>query len=270
MSPVPTAGCGADAPARHGLRARARRDHHAAVTLALLHGFGHTPASWAEVRAALRTPAVECPLPGHDPRWPVAAGWDATIAALAARVPADAIAVGYSLGARLALGLLAEGRVRAALLIGVNPGLADPAERAARVVADAAWAARLRAEGTAAFLAAWEAQPIFATAARAPAAMRARRRAARAALDPIALADAMTALGLGAMPDLADALVARADRARLIVGADDAKFTAIAAALAARAPALDPTVIARSGHDPTLEHPTALAAAIDALVAALG
>lgn len=246
-----------------------RRDHHAAVTLALLHGFAHTAASWAEVRAALRTPAGDCPLPGHDPRWPVAAGWDATIAALAARVPADAIAVGYSLGARLALGLLAADRVRAAILIGVNPGLADPAERAARVVADAAWAARLRAEGTAAFLDAWEAQPIFATAARAPAVVRERRRAARAALDPAGLADAMTALGLGAMPDLADALLARADRARLIVGADDAKFTAIAAALAARAPALGPTVIAASGHDPTLEQPAALAAAIDALTAAL-
>jgi 2-succinyl-6-hydroxy-2,4-cyclohexadiene-1-carboxylate synthase len=252
------------------LRARAGRDHHAAVTLALLHGFGHPPASWAEVRAALRAPAIDCPLPGHDPRWPVADGWAATLAALAARVPADAIAVGYSLGARLALGLLAADRVRAAILIGVNPGLADPAERAARVAADAAWAARLRADGTAAFLDAWEAQPIFATAARAPAAVRDRRRAARAALDPAALADAMTALGLGAMPDLADALVARAARARLIVGADDAKFTAIAAALAARAPALGPTIIADSGHDPTLEQPAALAAAIDALAAALG
>ena len=239
------------------------------MTLALLHGFGHPPASWAEVRAALRAPAIDCPLPGHDARWPVAGGWDATLAALAARVPADAIAVGYSLGARLALGLLAADRVRAAILIGVNPGLADPAERAARVTADAAWAARLRADGTAAFLDAWEAQPIFATATRAPAAVRDRRRTARAALDADALADAMTALGLGAMPDLADALIVRADRARLIVGADDAKFAAIASTLATGAPALGPTVIAGSGHDPTLEQPAALAAAIDALVAAL-
>ncbi|MBK9036184.1 MAG: hypothetical protein IPL61_33900 [Myxococcales bacterium] len=121
----------------------------------------------------------------------------------------------------------------------------------------------------AAFLAAWEAQPIFATAARADADVRAARRAARAALDPRALADALDVLGLGAMPDLADALVARAARARLVVGADDGTFRQRAVELAARAPALGPTVVDGSGHDPTLERPAALAAIIDALAGSL-
>jgi hypothetical protein len=62
------------------------------------------------------------------------------------------------------------------------------------------------------------------------------------------------------MPDLTDALVARADRAHLIAGADDAKFVAIARGLAARGLSLD--VLAGSGHDPTLEAPRALAAAV--------
>lgn len=231
--------------------------------LVLLHGFAQTPASWRQVAEALPYPVTLCPNPGHSPDLPLGADWAATIALLAARIPRDATVVGYSLGARLALGLLAEDAIAAAVLIGVNPGLADTGagdgdgadERTARRALDAAWAERLRRDGTAGFLDAWEAQPIFATAARAPQAIRDARRAARARLDPHALADAMEVLGLGAMPDLRAPLLARADRARLIVGADDAKFRAVAAALG-----LPTTIIAHSGHDPTLEAPVALAA----------
>jgi 2-succinyl-6-hydroxy-2,4-cyclohexadiene-1-carboxylate synthase len=236
------------------------------VTVVLLHGFAHTPASWREVidalAPALDEPLFACPNPGHSADVAVGAGWAATIDALAARVPPDAIAIGYSLGARLALGLLARDAVAAAVLIGVHPGLDDEAERAARRAADARWSALLRTGGTAAFLDAWEAQPIFATAARAPAAVRAERRAARARLDAAGLADAMDVLGLGAMPPLGAALAARADRAHLIAGADDAKFRALAEALP---PAR--TIIPASGHDVTLEAPAALAAALTGAIA---
>jgi 2-succinyl-6-hydroxy-2,4-cyclohexadiene-1-carboxylate synthase len=200
----------------------------------------------------------------------VGADWEATIAGLAARMPREAIVVGYSLGARLALGLLARDAIRGAVLIGVNPGLADEEERAARRRADAAWAARLRREGTVAFLEAWEAQPVFATAARVEATARAARRAARERLAAEGLAAAMEVLGLGAMPDLGDALVARADRARLVVGADDGKFRQIAEGLAARARALGPAIVDGSGHDPTLEQPAALARAIEDAIAGWG
>ncbi|MBE7448907.1 MAG: hypothetical protein HS111_08430 [Kofleriaceae bacterium] len=103
-----------------------------------------------------------------------------------------------------------------------------------------------------------EAQPLFATQVRAPAA-RARRRQERAALDPGGLAAAREVLGLGAMPDLRPALAARAGRARLVVGADDARFLAIARTLAHASPELRCDVVDGSGHDPTLEAPRALA-----------
>ena len=235
------------------------------MVLCLLHGFAQPPAAWADVVSALAaTDLVLCPTPGHDPALPVRAGWDQAIADLAARIPAGAIAVGYSFGARLALGLLAAEAVPAAILIGVNPGLADPAARAARRAADATWAARLRALGTAAFLDEWEAQPLFATQARAPLARRQRRRAARIGLAPEPLARALEHLGLGAMPDLAAALTARADRAHLIVGADDDRFRAVAAAARTRAPTLAVELVPGSGHDPTLEAPEALASSIAA------
>lgn len=243
------------------------------MRFALLHGFAQVPAAWDEVVAALpaelRAGAVRCPLPGHDPALAAGGGWDDAIDALATRLAVDdvAVAVGYSFGARLALGLLARDVVGGAVLVGVNPGLADPAERATRRAADAAWAARLRAIGTAAFLAEWEAQPLFATQARVDPARRAARRASRLGLEPGPLADALERLGTGAMPDLTSALAARARRAHLIVGADDARFRALAAVLAGRAPELAVDVVAGSGHDPTLEAPAALAAV---LVRALG
>ncbi len=238
------------------------------VVLVLLHGFAHTPASWREVQAALPASlgARAAVTPGHDPALAVGASWDETIDRLAAHLgPAsDAIVVGYSLGARLALGLLARDAIAAAILIGLNPGLPDGDDdaRAARRAADAAWSAQLRRDGTAGFLSAWEQQPTFATQARAPAEVRARRHAERARLDPGALATALDVLGLGVMPDLAPALTARADRAHVVVGADDTKFVAIARTLAHQAPAVVIDVVDGSGHDPTLEAPAVLAATV--------
>lgn len=233
----------------------------------LFHGFAHTPASWRLVMEALEpaiapAPLYACPNPGHSTDVAVGADWDATLAALATRVPSEALVVGYSLGARLALGLLARDAIAAAVLIGVNPGLATAEDRAERRRADAVWSERLRTAGTAAFLDAWQTQPIFASAARAPAWLHAERRAVRDRLDPHALATAMDVLGLGAMPDLTEALVARADRAHLIAGADDTRLRTRAEALASRGVPI--TIIERSGHDPTLEQPEPLATAIAA------
>ncbi|MEZ4400798.1 MAG: alpha/beta fold hydrolase [Kofleriaceae bacterium] len=229
----------------------------------LLHGFAQPPTAWGDLVAQLDAAALA--LPGHAADAPLGATWDETIDALAARLPAHALVIGYSLGARLALGLLAADRIDGAILISVHPGLASATDRAARRAADAAWIEALRTRPWPEVLDAWEAQPIFATAARAPRERRAARRRARAQLEPTGLAAAMAVLGLGAMPDLADALVARAGRARLIVGADDGKFRQLATALAARAPTLGPTIVDGSGHDPTLEQPTRLAAEIGAL-----
>jgi 2-succinyl-6-hydroxy-2,4-cyclohexadiene-1-carboxylate synthase len=228
------------------------------VPLVLLHGFAQTPASWREVQAALP--------PSLDARAvavPVGASWDDTIDQLARVLAPDTIACGYSQGARVALGLLARDAVRGAILVGVHPGLASDEERAARRASDAAWAERLRQRGTREFLAAWEAQPMFASqAARASADVRARRHAERSALDPHELARAMDVLGLAAMPDLRATLVEKARRAHLVVGADDARFVAIARTLVHQAPDLVCDVVANSGHDPTLEQPAELAAII--------
>jgi 2-succinyl-6-hydroxy-2,4-cyclohexadiene-1-carboxylate synthase len=201
-----------------------------------LHGFLGAPEVWGDVEG------IRLAMP------PIAEAWGAQLAAIAERLgPVDAV-VGYSLGARLALGLVVEGYAPRAVLISVNPGIAD-AERPARRAADAAWAKRFRSEPLADVLDAWEAQPLFAGRSRAD------RRARRLALDPEQCAQSLEVLGLAEMPDYRGAVD---DRFRLIAGADDVKFVAIARALPAPL-----EMIAGSGHDPTLDQPAALRAAIE-------
>lgn len=221
------------------------------MTPALIHGFLGDPEVWDGVAG------VTVALPGHAGGDAVRPSWSENIEAIAGRLAGCHTAVGYSLGARVALGLLAIGAVRRAILVSVNPGIADE-ERPARRASDAAWAARFRGEPLATVLDAWEAQPLFATQARASASRLAKRRARRLALDPEQLARSLETMGLAQMPDYR-ALVTP-ERCTLIAGADDAKFLAIARALDAPL-----HVIARCGHDPLLERPAALAKVLASL-----
>ena len=232
---------------------------------ALLHGFAGDPSVWDDVTAVwpLPDPPVAISLPGHG-GGPVRDTWDANIAAIGdVLVGCDAV-IGYSLGARVALGLVASGRIACGVLVGVNPGIAD-AERPSRREFDSAWTRLLRSDGIAAFTDAWAAQPLFATQARVPAERLAARRARRLALDPEQLARSIEVMGLAAMPDYWPAVSRHRDRIALLAGADDAKYVAISQAL----PAASFEMIEGSGHDPTLEQPERLAQAISRALAAL-
>ena len=95
------------------------------MRVALLHGFAGDPGIWSDTLAAWRAAGhaaelVPIMLPGHGA--PVRPTWGANLASIAT----TEIVVGYSLGARIALGLLANGRVRRAVLISVNPGIPVP------------------------------------------------------------------------------------------------------------------------------------------------
>jgi 2-succinyl-6-hydroxy-2,4-cyclohexadiene-1-carboxylate synthase len=235
------------------------------VKCALIHGFAGSPAAWDDVIAAwaLPEPPLALALPGHGGGM-VRATWDENLAAIAQAMAGCDVAVGYSLGARVALGLVVSGRVPHAVLIGLNPGVAD-ADREERRAADLEWARRARTQGSDEFFAAWEGQPLFATQARVPAGRRAARRERRRLLDRDQLAQSLEHMGLAAMPDYWSAVPAHRDRIALIAGADDAKYVAISQGL----PAAFFETIPDSGHDPTLEQPAALARAIGRAVIAL-
>lgn len=217
------------------------------MRIALVHGFANTPDVWTGIVEGHRIA-----LPGHGPD-PVQPTWDDNLALVSERIGDIDAVIGYSLGARVALGLVATNRVPRAVLISVNPGLDDDA-REPRRVGDAAWAAMLRERGIDAFIAAWEAQPLFATQAHVDPERRAARRADRLALDPEQLARSLEVMGLAEMPDYRGAVDRRVT---LIAGADDKKYLAIAAGFDVHR-----EVIADAGHDPTLEQPAQLAKAI--------
>ncbi len=224
------------------------------MRIALLHGFAGDARAWDDVVAAWPggDELVALALPGHG-GGEVRLGWDAnldTVAAAVASAGVDAV-VGYSLGARIALGLLATGRAyraRRADRRQSRAGRRRPrcaARRRRALGSDAA-----DARGLAAFLDAWEAQPLFATQAGVPVPALAARRARRRALDAEQLARVLEHMGLAEMPDYR----ATVGRASLVAGAEDAKYLAIARDLGVAC-----RTITRSGHDPTLEQPEVLA-----------
>lgn len=241
------------------------------MKLVALHGFTGSPASFAPVVAALAPAACFAPaLFGHGGDAPSGEGhgFDAEIERLAGAVEArgfrGAHLVGYSLGARVGLGLLIRHPelFARATLIGVHPGLVSNKERAERRAADARWAMLLEHEGIEAFVDAWEAQPLFATQRALPDEVRAAQRRQRLAHDPRALARALGALGLAEMPNYWPDLAELVRPLTLVTGALDPKFCALAGRIVEHAPAATLRTIPGAGHNPLLERPGAVIEAI--------
>lgn len=247
--------------------------------LVFLHGFLGTPATWDATRAQLgahRGTAPWLPWHGPDPWLPRGpASFDSVVDELVARVAGEGVVpswlVGYSLGGRLALGMLARhpGRFAGAVVVGAHPGLLDAHERAARAAEDDARAEALLRDGLPAFVDAWERLPLFATQAALPGEAWARQRAARLAHRAESLAESLRVLGLGRMPPRWDALGALRERTTVVVGGRDEKFLALAERLAAAVGA-EVERVEGAGHNVALEAPAAMARSIRARVPARG
>ena len=237
-----------------------------------LHGFTGRGQSWRPVLQHLPADLEAwCPdVYGHDPGAPLPSGsdFDAEIERLTRgldeRAWDRALLVGYSMGARIALGLLHRHpeRFRGAVLIGGNPGLDDPSARQQRAAADEALARRLERDGIAAFVDHWQKLPLFASQARLPEAVLEEQRATRLAHRADHLAAALRVLGLAQMPpDLRD--LERLDLpVSLMVGERDAKFRAIAEQMLKRLPRGSLRPIPGAGHNLTIEAPREVAAAV--------
>jgi 2-succinyl-6-hydroxy-2,4-cyclohexadiene-1-carboxylate synthase len=231
--------------------------------MVLLHGLLGAPASFdAFVEALPSETAVHRPaLPGHAGSPAPTADFGGVVDELACAIERAVGAssfdvLGYSLGARLALGLCVRHplRVRRALLVSVHPGLATEDERRARRIEDERWARLAEDEGLPALVEAWERRPLFATQQALAAGLLAHQRRIRLCHDRAGIAAAIRGLGLGAMPDYGRALDALADRAALVAGARDDKFATLA-----HARRLPCALMADVGHNPLIEAPYALA-----------
>jgi 2-succinyl-6-hydroxy-2,4-cyclohexadiene-1-carboxylate synthase len=231
--------------------------------LVLVHGFTQTGRSWSSIAADLAADheVVTVDAPGHGDSGPAHGGLRAGAEAIVAAA-GPGIYVGYSMGARYVLGavLARPDAVRAAVLLGANPGIEAPGERAARRASDEALAASIEAGGVEAFLERWLAQPLFASLPPS-AADRADRRRNTAA----GLAASLRVAGTGAEPDVWAEVGRIGQPVLVLAGGDDTKFVAIGRRLAAAVGANARfETVPGAGHAAHLEQPAAFLAIVRA------
>lgn len=178
--------------------------------------------------------------------------------------------VGYSMGGRVALtlGCTSPQRLRSLTLIGASAGIADPTEQRGRAAADSARAGSITADFDA-FVDGWMADPLFAGQAGLGEVHLEAARAQRLAANPTGLARSLIAGGTGSMTPLHDRLGNCETPTLLLIGANDAKFCAIADEMVGALPRASIARIAGAGHAAHLEQPDATAAAIADFIAEL-
>lgn len=232
--------------------------------LLLIHGFAGQPDAWDTVVEGLDVRAVRLRLPGHGPT-PERIGttFEDVIDALAAELEGPCDLAAYSMGARVALGLMVRHpeRVNRAVLVGVSPGL-DGEARAARQRWDERWARSIEGEGIDAFAEAWAGLPLFASQRRLPRAVLEAQAEARRNHTAEGLAWAMRHLGTGRMPSYWDALVAVLANVTLVVGALDDTYVEIASRMNERLPHSTVVEVPAVGHNVVLEAPDACRSAL--------
>jgi 2-succinyl-6-hydroxy-2,4-cyclohexadiene-1-carboxylate synthase len=235
-------------------------------TLVLLHGFSGTHRAWDGVIERLdpeRYRPLALDLPGHGSEtghpWPIR--FEDCVRSVLEAAPEHFALCGYSLGGRVALhvALAAPERVTRLVLIGVNPGIEDQAQRAARLAADERLAQRLEDEPFEDFIESWRTQPLFAAD---PPEVGALARADQRRNDPLALAAVMRGLSVGAMEPLWDRLGELSMPVALAAGERDEKFVALAqrALPTLRYGSLE---VLAGGHGLPLENPGGVAAVLE-------
>ncbi len=250
----------------------------AGTPLLLLHGFTGTGATWEPFLPVLagryRTIAPdllghgETDAPGDPQRYRMERCAADLLALLDILGAARCHVVGYSMGGRVALhlALAAPERVRALVLVGASPGIADPVERAARIRQDEALADFIEREGTAAFVARWEPLPLFATQARLPEEVRARIRAQRLTQRPEGLANSLRGMGAGAQEPLVERLGELTMPCLLLAGELDDKYRGLVREMADRIPYAETAIVPGAGHAVHVEQPEAFAAHVTAFL----
>jgi 2-succinyl-6-hydroxy-2,4-cyclohexadiene-1-carboxylate synthase len=232
--------------------------------LVLLHGFTGSPGSWDAVTQRLPGPPPLRPaLLGHGaPEATEARTFAGELERLVSLMPAEPVHLaGYSLGARLALGVAVAhpARVARLTLLSAQPGLASETARAERRRADAEWCALLESDGIERFVDAWERQPLFLTQTKMNAELRARHRAGRMSHDPAGLARSLRVLGVAEMPHFTPLLPNVGVPVTLLAGELDAKFLTLGRELAGAFPQARLVVAPGAGHDLLLEAPDLVA-----------
>ncbi len=242
-------------------------------TIVLVHGFTGNGDSWHDVagRIGSQRTIVSVDLPGHDGATPISeeeSGFEGAVDRLAialrnAKLQRSHL-IGYSLGGRVCLGLMARhpDLVRSATLIGTHPGLRTDEDRERRSTFDQKWIDILKRDGIEKFVDQWEKIPLFSSQADVSANVLERQRATRLDQNAEALAASLCTMGLSAMPNYWSELRRLEIPVHLIVGAQDEKFCVLAKKMCTWLKDAKMTTVPGVGHNVVLEAPAVLAEAI--------
>lgn len=246
------------------------------VSFVLLHGFAQTPASWDENTRQLqarghRTYGIDLYKRAGD-SLEALCDYVADVVGKVAEADGAPVLVGYSMGGRM----VAETVVRhgdlplgGVVLESAGLGPTGEVQRAELAERNAAWAARLREEGVAAFMDRWEELPLFASQQALPDQTRARIRDGREAHTADELAESLLAWGAQRQASEVDTLAAllrtqeRGVPVLYLAGALDEKYGHVAARV--QAAGLAAQVIEGVGHNVHLESPHQFCEAIEHL-----
>lgn len=235
--------------------------------IVLLHGFTGSGKIWQSLTETLsnrrRVVAIdiighgESGVPENSARYAFDPALDDLAAIAAALNISPAAWLGYSMGARLCLGLAVRhpDLVSSLILESASPGIFDPAERVARKAADDTLAARIEEIGVPAFVAEWERLPMWSSQQHLPAETREEQRQIRLRNRAVGLAGSLRGMGAGAQDSLWERLPDISMPVLVIAGALDTKYVDLAQRMSAAMPAAELELIADVGHAVHLERP---------------
>ncbi|HSG79033.1 MAG TPA: alpha/beta fold hydrolase [Acidimicrobiia bacterium] len=235
------------------------------MTVLALHGFTQRGSTWDEVAAFDGDTWIAPDLPGHGGE--PATSWDATVESLGARLhdlERPRVLVGYSMGGRLALGVVLHRPelVDALVVVSATPGIRSVDDRRRRAESDAALGERIRSIGVEAFVDEWIAAPMFSGLAARGRSWLAADRSTRVGSSAEGLAGALVELGQGTMPWLGPRVRHIVAPATFVAGSEDARYAATARRMARAAPRGRVWMVPACGHAVVGEDPRAVAAAV--------
>lgn len=248
---------------------------HGPVKALFLHGFTGSGDSFTHLEPWLGEvlTATCVDLPGHRgaplPLSSGSLGFLETIEAIAQMLREPTVVIGYSQGARVALGLAVKHPhlISRLVLESGSPGMRQRHARSRRRSLDEGLAQLILDRGVEAFVEKWEQLPLLSGLRSLSAGERTALRGRRSAHSAEGLAGALRTLGLGAQPDFWPALATLRVATLLLTGAADEKYTRLARIMAGELPLAWRVSLSGAGHAPHLEAPEMYAAEVRAFLA---
>jgi 2-succinyl-6-hydroxy-2,4-cyclohexadiene-1-carboxylate synthase len=242
--------------------------------IVLLHGFTGSTETWTPLRLRLESAyrVIAIDQPGHgrssSPADPGRYRLDRFASDLSLVFDSmqieRAVIVGYSMGGRAALRFTSDhpDLVAGMVLESTSPGVADLQQRLDRRASDATLANSIERDGIDAFVAHWEALPIWNSQRTMPDATRHLLRQQRLLNDTVGLANSLRGAGAAEDELMLDAAASIGAPSLLIAGLLDPKYVELARQLEKCISHSRLEIIENAGHAVHLEQPDRFASAI--------